>query len=99
METLITLIQLWSLVIIVVLLWGLVMILRASQAKRQAAVDTRKPMASCRWCGGSLHIVERWSSSKTIGFWVGMLFCFAGLLALFMANERHVVCKNCGAHQ
>jgi DNA-directed RNA polymerase subunit RPC12/RpoP len=55
--------------------------------------------AACRWCGGRLEIRERWPAGKVIGFWVGMLFCLVGLLALFMRNDRQVVCRSCGAPQ
>lgn len=55
--------------------------------------------STCRYCGGDLWIIERWSTGKVISFWVGMLFCLLGIFALLMENDRQVVCRTCGAPQ
>lgn len=56
-------------------------------------------MNVCRFCGGDLWIVSKWSTAKLIGFWVGMLFCLLGLFALFIPNEKFMECRKCGCRQ
>jgi hypothetical protein len=76
---------------------GLLFWADAYTKKKTLALEAAMP--PCRMCAGHLWLVAKWPTAKLVIFWLGLLVCGLGLLALFLPNEKVAVCSQCGVRQ